>query len=592
MAVSEKATKFNELFKQRINRQHVLSLMSCAHCGMCNDSCHYFLADKDPKMTPAYKADRIRGLYKRNYDWIGKLVPFWVGARDVKTDEDLEELKDVFFGSCTGCRRCTINCPFGVDMAAIVGLTRSCLVDVGVAPEGILTVMKDQWETGNQMAVSKEDYLDTLEWLEEEVQMELDDADFKVPIDKKGADFVYVVNPREIKYAPLSLQAAFKIFHVAGLDWTMPSEGWDNTNFGLFSGKADLGGHMGNLAYNHAKKLGVKRMVVSECGHGLRSTKWEAPNWGKANPLPFEIVSILEVMVDLINTGKIILDPKKNPHPVTYHDPCNLSRSGGLTEEPRFCLKRACLDFREMTPNRSDSYCCTGGGGAMSMSEYAKRRLKVAGKKAEQIKETEAGIVATACHNCADGLADLIKHYDLKHEFNGTSKWLPVVNVCELVAEAIVIPRELPKRQPRARVEIAKPIKVLVVDDQPDTVTYLEALLQDNGYEVVTAYDGNEGIQKAKEHKPDLITLDVTMPGKSGVSVFHELRNTPELEHIPVFIVTGVVDFRQLMYQRTVEAPDGFMQKPIKEEVFLMTVDRLTDGTRRKTVVEEPSSTS
>jgi response regulator RpfG family c-di-GMP phosphodiesterase len=96
----------------------------------------------------------------------------------------------------------------------------------------------------------------------------------------------------------------------------------------------------------------------------------------------------------------------------------------------------------------------------------------------------------------------------------------------------------------------------------------------------------------AKDHKPDLITLDVTMPGKSGVSVFHELRNTPGLENIPVFIVTGVVDFRQLMYQRTVEAPDGFMQKPIKEEVFLMTVDRLTDGSRRKTEVkEEPSTT-
>jgi Fe-S oxidoreductase/CheY-like chemotaxis protein len=585
MTVSENATKFNELFKQRLNRQHVLSLSACAHCGMCNDSCHYFLADQDPKMTPAYKADRIRSVYKGHYDWLGKIVPFWVGARRVQTDEDLVELKDTFFGACTGCRRCTINCPFGVDMAAIVGLTRSCLVDVGFAPEGITTVMKDQWETGNQMAVSQEDYLETLEWVEEELQAELDDPTFKVPLDKEGADFVFVINPREIKYNPLSLQAAFKIFHVAKLDWTMGTSGWDNTNFGLFSGKADLGGHMGNLAYDHAKKLGVKRMVISECGHGLRSTKWEAPNWGKANPLPFEIISILELMVDLINDGSLILDPRQNPLPVTYHDPCNLSRSGGLTEEPRYCLKRSCVDFREMIPNRADSYCCTGGGGAMAMAEYAEKRLHVAKTKAEQIRVTEAASVATACHNCVDGLSDLIKHYNVKYESNGQSKWLPVRNVCEYVADAIVIPKEMPRRVPRVREMVSR--KVLVVDDQPDIVTYLEALLQDNGYEVATAYNGDEGIRTAKEFRPDVITLDVTMPGKSGISVFHELRNTPELESIPVFIVTGVIDFRQLMYQRTVEAPEGFMQKPINEDLFLMTVDRLTEAKNPELVTDQ-----
>ena len=62
MAVSEKAQKFIELFKSRLNRQHVLSLNACAHCGMCNDSCHYFLAEKDPKMTPAYKEDRVSSI--------------------------------------------------------------------------------------------------------------------------------------------------------------------------------------------------------------------------------------------------------------------------------------------------------------------------------------------------------------------------------------------------------------------------------------------------------------------------------------------------------------------------------------------------
>jgi Fe-S oxidoreductase len=437
--MSDKAKSFNENFKKRVNRQHALSFGVCAHCGLCSDSCHYFKATGDPRMTPAYKADRLRRIYKYHFDWLGKVAPAWVGADTVRTDSDLEELKDVFFGSCTGCRRCTVNCPFGVDMAVLVGLGRSLLVDEGVAPDGILHVMKDQWSIGNQMGISKEEYLETLEWIGEEMRDELEEPDFKIPIDVEGADFVYVVNPREIKYSPMSLQAAAKIFRVAGLSWTMGSEGWDNTNFGLFSGKPDLGGHMGNLAYNHAKKLGVKQMVISECGHGLRSTKWEAPNWGKANPLPFPIDSMLDVMVDLIKSERIKLDPKKNPLPVTYHDPCNLSRSCGITEEPRFCLRAACAEFREMTPNRLESYCCTGGGGAMSMSEYAKRRLSVSKVKADQIRATGASEVATACHNCVDGLTDLIKEHDLRApQQDGKERLLPVKNVCEFVADALV----------------------------------------------------------------------------------------------------------------------------------------------------------
>ncbi len=578
---SDHAISFNKNFKARTNRQHALSFAACVHCGTCNDSCHYYLATGDPEMTPAAKMDKIRQVYKAQNDWLGKLAPKWVGAKEIETDKELEELKDIVFGSCTGCRRCTFNCPFGVDTAILVGLARSCLVDEGIAPEGVLTVMKDQWETGNQMAISPKDYIETLEWLEEELQEELEDPDYKVPIDKKGADFVYVINPREIKYDPRPLQAAFKIFYAAGLDWTMGSTGWDNTNFGLFSGKADLGGHMGNLAYNHAKKLQVNRMVVSECGHGLRSTKWEAPNWGKANPLPFQIISILEVMVDLINKGKIILDPSRNPHPVTYHDPCNLSRSAGITEEPRFCLKRACLDFREMTPNRADSYCCTGGGGAMSMSEYAQRRLEVAKTKAEQIKATGAAIVATACHNCVDGLSDLIKKYDLKYDYgDGNLKFLTAPNVCELVAEALVIPKELRRvaREPREEI---KGRRILVIDDEPDFVIFLQTLLEDNGFEVVTAADGATGLAKAKVEKPDLITLDISMPGKSGVQVYRDIRSNPETEDIPVFIVTGVVDFRQLMYQKSVQAPEGFLNKPIDNDVFLMTVNKILEKSAR-----------
>lgn len=209
----------------------------------------------------------------------------------------------------------------------------------------------------------------------------------------------------------------------------MPSVGWDNTSFGLFSGDDALGAHIGKLAYDQAIELGVQKMVVSECGHGLRATKWEAPNWAEMD-LPFPIESFIETMVGYFEEGRLRLDPTRNQKPVTYHDPCNVSRSGGMTEEPRFLLQKACADFREMTPNRQENFCCTGGGGAMSMSEYTPLRLRTAKIKADQIVATGARAVATACHNCIDGLTDLIKHYKIN---------IPVKNVCEFVADAMIV---------------------------------------------------------------------------------------------------------------------------------------------------------
>ncbi len=565
---SDKARKIVEGFKTRLgaNRNALLAFGSCVHCGMCADSCHYYLSTGDPKMTPAYKADQVRKLYKRHVDWMGRVAPFWVGGKTWKTDADLEAVKEIVYGSCTLCRRCTVNCPFGIDKALIMRIGRSLITAQGVAPDGITHVMKDQWEVGNQMGITKEDYLDTIAWLEEELQGEMG-PEAKIPIDREGAEIMYVVNPREVKYAPMSLVAAAKIFHVAGASWTMPSVGWDNTNFGLFSGDDKLGGHMGKLAYDQAMKLGVKRMVISECGHGFRSTKWEAPNWA-AMDLPFPIVSLLEVMCDYVNQGKIVLDPAKNPDPVTYHDPCNLSRSCGVTEEPRFLLKRSCMDFREMTPNRQDSFCCTGGGGAMSMSEYAPRRLKTAKVKADQISATGARAVATACHNCVDGLTDLIKHYKLEG--------VAVKNVCEFVADSIVLPEAVQKAVPKAREDL-KDRRILVCDDEPDIVDFLTTFLTDEGFRTSSARSGEECIEKASRDKPDLITLDITMPGKSGVAVFTELRRNPATRDIPVFIISGRMDFRQVIYHREVEPPEGYMEKPINRDVLLMTVRKILE---------------
>jgi len=580
---SHKAQKVIERLGKKLNRQVVGSLISCVHCGNCTDSCHYVLANPgDPTYAPAYKADKIRGLFKRHYDWTGKIFPWWVHAKSFYTDEDLEDLKDTVFGKCTNCRRCTINCPMGVDFATFNRMTRGLLVSVGVMPEGVSVVSKDQWEIGNQMGVLKEDYVDTLEWLTEEMQME-DPKSPGIPIDVENADVVYSINPREVKYDPRTISDAAIIFNAAGENWTMPSEDWDMTNFGLFSGDDDLGGGVSRRLYEKVAEIKGKKLVISECGHGYRSTRCEGPNWAQ-HDVGFTMESSVITMLEYVKSGKIKVDKSKNTEKMTFHDSCNNARSCGLTEEPRELLKLVCEDFQEMYPNRAENFCCTGGGGAMSMSEYTPRRLKSAKVKADQLKATGAKVVVTSCHNCVDGLTDLIKHYKLD---------MKVTQLVNLVANALVIekPAEVPVEKVPVTVE-AVPVaaeaaslqgyKILVADDEPDFVTFVSTVLEDNGAEIITAHDGNQALELAKKEKPDLLTLDITMPGKSGIEVFELLRSDEELAEIPVCIMTGKPELRKLIYDRAVKPPEGYVDKPVDEDSIIRNVRKILELAKDK----------
>ena len=118
---------------------------------------------------------------------------------------------------------------------------------------------------------------------------------------------------------------------------------------------------------------------------------------------------------------------------------------------------------------------------------------------------------------------------------------------------------------------------VLIIDDDPDTVTYFSSVLEDNGYATVTAANGAAGIERVKESRPDLITLDITMPESTGVRCYRELRETEAWKGIPVIIITGVSeDFRTFISSRKhVPPPDGYLAKPVDEAQLLDAVRKL-----------------
>jgi CheY-like chemotaxis protein len=228
-----------------------------------------------------------------------------------------------------------------------------------------------------------------------------------------------------------------------------------------------------------------------------------------------------------------------------------------------------------MHPNRTDNFCCTGGGGAMSMAEYAPIRIKSGKTKADQIKETGANALASACHNCEDGLSDLVRHYKLG---------MPVKNVCVFVADACITP-EKDKLVTDGPIDIWEPAKgasVLIVDDDIDSQNRVRMLLDDNGFKTAAVSSYGDGLRRAKSDKPDMISLAVNMPSKEGLEMFRKLRSDADTKNIPVYIVAKDLEYHLFFYQRGIELPEGYREKPIDNNVYLLTVNRILTASKKK----------
>ncbi len=126
------------------------------------------------------------------------------------------------------------------------------------------------------------------------------------------------------------------------------------------------------------------------------------------------------------------------------------------------------------------------------------------------------------------------------------------------------------------------PKKILIVEDEMDMITFLSTLLEDNGYVTISAVDGEEGLKKVKDEKPDLVSLDLLMPNKTGIGMFRELRRNTETVDIPVVIVTGFatddaprIDFKKWMNERSIKPPEAYIEKPVDKDVYLDSVKKL-----------------
>ena len=403
-------------------------LNSCVHCGLCAESCIYYIATKDDRLTPARKVDLVSSIYKRYHTLTGKALPALFHARKLD-DPTIDEMIDLLFGACTMCGRCTTHCSIGVDIAYLVRTGRAMLATMDLVPKTLQATVDAALNTGNNMGIETQDFIDTLEWLEEDLQDELEDPTARIPLNEKDKNILYTLNPREPKFFPLSISAMAKVFHAAGESWTISTQMYDVTNYAYYSCNLGEARVITQRMVDEMALLNARQLILAECGHGSRAIRWEGPNY-IANQYPFPVSTSVELLASYIREGRIKVDPKLNPDRVTLHDPCNLVRSGGVFAEQRYILNETTMDFVEMTPFGYDNYCCGGGGGQLAMSEYNERRLKIAEIKADQIRKTGAKIVVTPCHNCVDQLSQINVEFKLN---------VKIMTLGEIVADALVM---------------------------------------------------------------------------------------------------------------------------------------------------------
>jgi len=452
--------KFGELLGKY--RSLKVFMDSCVHCGSCTDKCHYFIGTNDPKNMPVARQELMRSVYRRYFTLAGKMFPSLVGAKDL-TKELLDEWY-TYFWQCSECRRCSVFCPYGIDTAEVTMAARNILDTVGYGQKYTNEILGKVNKIGNNLGLPGPALENTLEGLEEDLKEDTG-VDVKYPLDVQGAE-VLLVTPSADFFAEPHIESLIgygKVFHAAGISWTLSSYASEAGNFGMFDGDYAMMRKVAMRIRKAALELGVKRIVVGECGHAWRIAYafWNTLSGlgaGANDPFAIELQKqldprykqpshICEFTWDLIQQGRLQFDKEANDHRViTFHDSCNVARAsrmgdypGGQFEIPRNIIKAVANKYVDMAPEtiREVTFCCGGGGGILT-DELVEARIKGAFPRMEALQQVVdkhgVNFMATICAICKAQFTKVLPYYGFNMRLVG--------GVHQLVSTAIRLGNE------------------------------------------------------------------------------------------------------------------------------------------------------
>ena len=430
---------------------------ACVHCGACSDKCHYFLGTEDPKNMPVARQDLMRQVYRRYFTFAGKYFPQLVGAKDL-TREVLDDWYS-YYHQCSECRRCSVFCPYGIDTAEVTMAAREIMASIGMGQKYSNEIIGKVQRIGNNLGIPGPALEDTLLGLEEDTKDETG-VDVRFPLDVKGAEVLMITPSADFFSEPHvdSLIGYAKVFHAAGVSWTLSSMGSEAANFGMFIGNYEQMHKIALRIRQAALELGVKRIVVGECGHAWRVAYsfWNTLvgiGAGGQDPFAIELqnqldqrykqpMHICEFTHDLIVRGALRFDKERNDDRIiTFHDSCNVARAsrmgdfaGGQFTIPRAIIKAVANHFHDMAPEtiHERTFCCGGGGGLLT-DDLLELRVKGALPRMEALKNVVdahgVNFMATICAICKAQFTKVLPQYGFDMSMVG--------GVHQLVSKAI-----------------------------------------------------------------------------------------------------------------------------------------------------------
>ena len=397
---AERAARAIDAFMRDMTRSAATYMESCIHCGHCAEACHFYVTSGDPQYTPIWKLEPFKQAYKREagpFAWFFKTF----SLKKAVTAEQLRQWQELLYDSCTMCGRCTLACPMGIDIAGLVAQARHGMFAAGLVPHELWAVAERAEREGSPLGATPKVLKERIEWLADEHEVE-------IALDRPQADVMVTLSSIEIMKYPASIVAVAKILNRMGVSWTIRSDGYEATNFGLFSGNLDWQRDMSLRVIRAAVACRAKTLLLPECGHAYGAMRWQGANmYGK--PLPFQVLHISEFLAAAVREGRLKLKPMQRS--VTFHDPCQVSRRGGATSAPREVLAALGADLHEMPPAGDANWCCGGGGGVVTLHRADEHRHRAFQIKMQQVEATGAERIATSCSNCRLSFDDGQAHY-------------------------------------------------------------------------------------------------------------------------------------------------------------------------------------
>ena len=310
--LGDKAGRFLNAFAAVLHYTDYKALLdsygaSSAKCGRCVASCQVYQVSRDPRDIPCYRSNLLLDVYRRHFT-VGGWLKAHIGGGRVLTDDLVDEMADVFY-RCTACRRCTLECPLGIDHGLITRLGRYILSMAGIAPKALQVSVREQLEgdTHNTSKLPEPALVDTLEFLAEEMEESLG-VKLEFPLDQPDREYGFFCAVSDYIMEPETLMGNAAVLYAAGDwdRWTIGTRNFDAINYGLFYSDWHLERIVKRLV-GEARRLRAGNLLIGECGHASRSACQFVPVFAGQDELPGK--SVIEYTRECVEGGRVHLDP-------------------------------------------------------------------------------------------------------------------------------------------------------------------------------------------------------------------------------------------------------------------------------------------